>query len=85
MANPDNQFPLPDDDIEANCTFSAASPPPDAGHSFRDAIWIKRYNAGTLPNKVDNFIYWTDGVGWTINRVNRKGINYVARVCAVTP
>jgi hypothetical protein len=54
-ANPDTPIGLPNDDIEANCTFSGDDPPPGGKHNFRDAVWIKRYNAGTLPNDPDNF------------------------------
>ena len=84
-ANPATQFALPGDDTEANCTFSAVDPPPGGAHSFRDAVWIKRYNAGTLPRAQDNFISWVDSVGWSFNRVNAQGVNYVANVCGITP
>lgn len=82
---PGDQKDPPADEPEGDITFSFD--PTGGQKTFRDAIWIKRFNGASG----GHYIVWRNtGVDandpfWHFGKTNNLGFNYVNRICSTTP
>jgi len=86
-SNPAYTAAPPANTVEGPCTFSYN--PTGGAYPFSDAVWIKRYNAGTN----QEYIQFTPGTNsngnpqgvWDVEPLNGNNLDYVQAVCSATP